>query len=162
MLSFIVFLICLKPLRIELLIIIFSFIFIKSLRFTQRIFSLYNNYTSYGGVDKINRLLLIILTYIIVIIFLSSNFFNKNKILNFYEILKIIFFVLILLFYCSSFVSFYVYFELSILPIFLIITGWGYQTERVRAGLALIFYTITASIPLLIFLLNLTLFIKIY
>lgn len=30
--------------------------------------------------------------------------------------------------------------------------GWGYQTERVRASLALIFYTISASIPLLIFI----------
>merc|ERR1711997_713893 len=33
------------------------------------------------------------------------------------------------------------------------IMGWGYQTERVRAGLALLFYTIRASMPLLIIVL---------
>jgi len=35
----------------------------------------------------------------------------------------------------------------------LVIMGWGYQTERVRAGLALLFYTIRASMPLLIIVL---------
>ena len=48
---------------------------------------------------------------------------------------------------------FYVYFEFSILPIFVINMGWGSQTERVKAGLALIFYTISASIPFLLFVL---------
>jgi len=72
------------------------------------------------------------------------------------------FFILTIIFYVRSFLSLYIYFEFSILPIFLIIIGWGYQTERVRARLALIFYTITASIPLLLFLLNTNIFRKIF
>lgn len=44
---------------------------------------------------------------------------------------------------------FYIAFELSILPIFLIILGWGYQSERLSASLRIIFYTLSASIPLL-------------
>lgn len=43
----------------------------------------------------------------------------------------------------------YIIFELSVVPIFTIIMGWGYQSERLGARLRLIFYTLTASIPLL-------------
>jgi len=41
-------------------------------------------------------------------------------------------------------------FEISLIPIFMIIMGWGYQTERLRAGKALFLYTAIGSIPLLI------------
>merc|ERR1712156_680083 len=40
-----------------------------------------------------------------------------------------------------------------ILPIFIVILGWGYQVERINASLALIFYTISASVPFFIFIL---------
>jgi NADH-ubiquinone oxidoreductase chain 4 len=47
---------------------------------------------------------------------------------------------------------FYVFFELSLVPIFLMILGWGYQPERLKAGLIILFYTLVASLPLLIVL----------
>merc|ERR1712020_540587 len=138
----------------------FSLFFLKSVRLCQISSSIYANHRSYGSCDKINNLLLILLVYILIIRFLSSNFVANNKRLNFSEVLKAIYYVLGLLFYSASVISFYIYFELSILPIFLIIMGWGYQTERVRAGLALIFYTITASMPLLALILNLRIYSK--
>lgn len=48
---------------------------------------------------------------------------------------------------------FYYTFEISLLPIFLLILGWGYQPERLFAGLRIIFYTIRASLPFLIIVL---------
>merc|ERR1711872_1025746 len=66
-------------------------------------------------------------------------------------ILILIVIALWVFFISSSILIFYVYFEFSILPIFTIILGWGYQTERLRARLSLIFYTISASVPFLIF-----------
>lgn len=56
---------------------------------------------------------------------------------------RLIFFVLKRLFLL------YVYFELSVLPIFLIIISLGYQIERHSASLRLLFYTFSASLPLL-------------
>lgn len=50
----------------------------------------------------------------------------------------------------SSWLKFYIYFELSLIPIFLILLGWGYQIERVRAAKAIILYTVRASLPLLL------------
>ena len=44
---------------------------------------------------------------------------------------------------------FYFWFEFSLLPIFILIIGWGYQPERVFAGLSMLFYTISTSLPLL-------------
>lgn len=61
--------------------------------------------------------------------------------------------VLILFFRVKGVLSFYVFFELSLIPIFWIIIAWGYQVERLRAALALMFYTITSSIPLLLIIL---------
>ena len=152
----------LKFLRSELIILTFSFFFLKSLSLSQATCSIYSNYNSYGSCDQINNLLFILLIYILIIRFLASNFVSNNKILNFHEMLKGIFYILRLLFYSTSILSFYIYFELSILPIFLIIIGWGYQTERVGAALALIFYTITASMPLLLCILNIRIYNKLF
>jgi NADH-ubiquinone oxidoreductase chain 4 len=41
---------------------------------------------------------------------------------------------------------------LSLVPMFLIILGWGYQPERLKARLIILFYTLTASLPLLVVL----------
>jgi len=64
--------------------------------------------------------------------------------------LRITFLALITSFFFTteSWIIFYVWFELSLVPIFLIILGWGYQRERISASIALIFYTISGSMPL--------------
>jgi len=49
-----------------------------------------------------------------------------------------------------SILKFYIFFELSLVPIFLIVLGWGYQVERVAAAKAIILYTISSSLPLLL------------
>ena len=65
-------------------------------------------------------------------------------------LLIILLIVLVLFFRLSNTLIIYITFELSVLPIFLIILGWGYQRERLRARFRLLFYTLTASIPLLV------------
>jgi NADH-ubiquinone oxidoreductase chain 4 len=71
---------------------------------------------------------------------------NKNNLI----ILNLILILFLSLFFFSSeSLNLYVIFELAVLPIFIIIIGWGYQTERIEARLRLFFYTIRASLPLL-------------
>ena len=79
----------------------------------------------------------------------------RIKILNsksFYNLIVILFLRLALRFRVSRIFLFYLFFEWSLLPIFLIILGWGYQPERLRASLLLFFYTLFASLPLLLVL----------
>jgi len=45
---------------------------------------------------------------------------------------------------------FYFFFEASLIPTLIIIMGWGYQPERIQAGLYFLFYTLAASLPLLL------------
>lgn len=45
---------------------------------------------------------------------------------------------------------FYLFFESSLIPTLFLILGWGYQPERLQAGVYLLFYTLLASLPLLI------------
>nr|YP_009913070.1 NADH dehydrogenase subunit 4 [Pleurobema oviforme]QLJ92882.1 NADH dehydrogenase subunit 4 [Pleurobema oviforme] len=58
--------------------------------------------------------------------------------------------VLVFCFSVSSLFSFYVLFEFSLIPILMIILGWGYQPERLQAGKYMMLYTVSASLPLLV------------
>jgi NADH-ubiquinone oxidoreductase chain 4 len=60
--------------------------------------------------------------------------------------------ILCLTFTSSNILGFYFFFEASLIPMFLIILGFGYQPERLQAGMYFIFYTLGASLPLLFFI----------
>ena len=65
-------------------------------------------------------------------------------------VLILIFILLYLTFRRFDLISFYVFFEGSLIPIYMLIMGWGYQPERLQAGVYLLLYTIFASLPLLV------------
>jgi NADH-ubiquinone oxidoreductase chain 4 len=46
--------------------------------------------------------------------------------------------------------SFYLFFESSLITTVFLILGWGYQPERLQAGIYLLFYTLLASLPILV------------
>nr|UDU84782.1 NADH dehydrogenase subunit 4 [Archips betulanus] len=81
----------------------------------------------------------------------SENLFKIKFYINFF--LFNIIFLLIMLYLTFSAMNlfmFYMYFEGSLIPTLLLIMGWGYQPERIQAGLYLLFYTLFASLPLLL------------
>ena len=103
--------------------------------------------------SDILRWFIIFLTIWIIIIILLAR--QRYKIRNyFYQkfcfILSLIIILLYLTFRASDLLSFYIFFEGSLIPIYLLIVGWGYQPERLQAGIYLLLYTIFASLPLLI------------
>jgi NADH-ubiquinone oxidoreductase chain 4 len=65
----------------------------------------------------------------------------------------IIIIILVYLFYRKLFLEFYAWFEVSLIPISLIIIGWGYQPERLPAFINIILYTIVCSLPFLLVIL---------
>jgi len=80
----------------------------------------------------------------------SEKIFLQNNYLNFFILL--ILFLLISLFLTFSSMNiflFYIFFEISLIPTLFLILGWGYQPERLQAGIYLLFYTLLASLPLL-------------
>jgi NADH-ubiquinone oxidoreductase chain 4 len=64
-------------------------------------------------------------------------------------LILVLIFILLLSFTEFNLLGFYFFFEASLIPILLIILGFGYQPERLQAGLYFVFYTLAASLPLL-------------
>nr|YP_004123577.1 NADH dehydrogenase subunit 4 [Alpheus distinguendus]ACV90184.1 NADH dehydrogenase subunit 4 [Alpheus distinguendus] len=60
---------------------------------------------------------------------------------------------LVLTFSSVDYLTFYIFFESSLIPTMVLILGWGYQPERLQAGVYMLFYTLFASLPLLVSLL---------
>lgn len=61
--------------------------------------------------------------------------------------------LVIMFFLSSNLIYFYIFFEVSLIPTLVLIVGWGYQPERLQAGIYIMLYTIRASLPLLVSLL---------
>jgi NADH-ubiquinone oxidoreductase chain 4 len=70
--------------------------------------------------------------------------------------INILLIVLLFAFSTNNIIMFYILFEASLIPTFIIILGWGYQPERLEATNYLIIYTIFASLPLLLSILIIT------
>nr|QHZ87413.1 NADH dehydrogenase subunit 4 [Mnais tenuis] len=87
-------------------------------------------------------------------IFASSNYVSLFLLMNLFLLL-----FLLLTFSTSSFLFFYVFFESSLIPTFFLVLGWGYQPERVQAGVYLVFYTLYFYFG--IFTLNIYLFFSV-
>nr|YP_010981971.1 NADH dehydrogenase subunit 4 [Anotylus gibbulus]UZA61061.1 NADH dehydrogenase subunit 4 [Anotylus gibbulus] len=111
----------------------------------------YSNISFFMGVDLLSILLIILSIWICSLMILASlkvkNMYNKYL---FMILINIMLLVLILTFSCLNLFLFYLFFEMSLIPTLLLILGWGYQPERIQAGLYLLFYTLLASLPLLV------------
>ena len=102
--------------------------------------------------DVLGWFIIFLTFWIIILILLSS---HGYKITNYFfqKFCFVLIIILLLLFFTFSsrdLLSFYIFFEGSLIPIYLLIVGWGYQPERLQAGIYLLLYTIFASLPLLI------------
>lgn len=103
------------------------------------------------GVDLISFGLILLSFWICALIIISRNliyFFSLNFIFFLLNVFFLLFF-LFLTFRTVNLFLFYLFFESSLIPILFLILGWGYQPERLQAGLYLLFYTLFASLPLL-------------
>jgi len=86
--------------------------------------------------------------WILILINLSQfNFKITNSLIKIFLMLNI---TLILSFSSTNILLFYFFFEWSLIPIFFIIIGWGYQLERIKSRFYLLIYTLYASLPLLV------------
>ena len=102
------------------------------------------------NIDLISIRIILLRLYIIVLIMLSQ--FSSNFLKNLFFLFIILNVSLIYSFSTRNIIIFYFFFEWSLIPIFLIILGWGYQLERIKSRFYLLIYTLFASLPLLSFI----------
>lgn len=104
--------------------------------------------------DGLSTPLIILTLWISAIIILARyKIKNLNNSPNFFTIIVLLLNLSLLLsFSIRNIIWFYVFFELSLIPTLILILSWGYQPERLQAGIYIIIYTIIASLPLLLLL----------
>nr|YP_009002564.1 NADH dehydrogenase subunit 4 [Cherax cairnsensis]CDL72654.1 NADH dehydrogenase subunit 4 [Cherax cairnsensis] len=109
------------------------------------------------GADYLSYILIVLSIWIVMLMIYSStgikkaeNFFSGFLLVNLGLLV-----VLVLTFSSMNYLMFYISFESSLVPMLVLILGWGYQPERIQAGVYMLFYTLFASFPLLVSLLSL-------
>nr|BDL61397.1 NADH dehydrogenase subunit 4 [Percnon planissimum] len=107
------------------------------------------------GADYISYLMILLSTWIMFLIVIASEKVSSSK--NFPSMFLIVnLFLLVSLyftFFSMNYLVFYISFEMSLVPTLILILGWGYQPERIQAGIYMLFYTLSLSLPLLVSLL---------
>ena len=107
--------------------------------------SLYNLFINS---DLISIRLIILRLWVLMLIKLRQ--FNVKFIKSLFFMFIMLNLRLIFSFRSNNILYFYFFFEWSLIPIFFIIIGWGYQIERLKSSFYLLIYTLFASLPLLL------------
>lgn len=81
----------------------------------------------------------------------SEKLHSDNYFFGFFLfVLLMLMFSLILTFSSINIFIFYLFFEIRLIPTLILILGWGYQPERIQAGMYIFFYTLFASLPIMV------------
>nr|YP_010449534.1 NADH dehydrogenase subunit 4 [Anelytra multicurvata]UTU96094.1 NADH dehydrogenase subunit 4 [Anelytra multicurvata] len=124
----------------------FMFIFVSSGT------SLFVNLSYLFGSDILSYGLILLSFWICALMITASESVYRYK--YFEKMFLFMIVTLMLMLYCTfssmSLFFFYLFFEGSLIPTLFLILGWGYQPERLQAGVYLLFYTLLASLPLLV------------
>nr|YP_009558809.1 NADH dehydrogenase subunit 4 [Metaplax longipes]QBA83258.1 NADH dehydrogenase subunit 4 [Metaplax longipes] len=107
------------------------------------------------GMDYISYIMVYLSVWIMFLIIISSEGVKVgNKFPGMFVLMNLILLLSLLLTFSSlNYLLFYIMFEMSLIPTLILILGWGYQPERIQAGIYMLFYTLALSLPLLVSLL---------
>nr|YP_009918982.1 NADH dehydrogenase subunit 4 [Elodes minuta]QMP96562.1 NADH dehydrogenase subunit 4 [Elodes minuta] len=132
---------------IQNLIFLISFIFMLLGIKNEYMFMSY-----YLGMDVLSFGLILLTFWICGLMIMASEKINYLYNYSSFFLFMIIFMMLMLFcsFGASNLLGFYMFFEMSLIPVLVLIMGWGYQPERLQAGVYLLFYTLLASLPMMI------------
>nr|ALO76118.1 NADH deshydrogenase subunit 4 [Ptilodactyla sp. PTY01] len=126
---------------------------------------LYSNISLMFGCDLLSFVMILLSFWICsLMIMASEKLYKTNYFPSFFLFLML---MLMIALFCTfgtmNLFVFYLFFEASLIPTLILILGWGYQPERIQAGVYLLFYTMLASLPMLIsvfiYMMNLILWI---
>nr|QNE85552.1 NADH dehydrogenase subunit 4 [Suillia flava] len=150
-----------------MIIFIFPMCFIKNMFWTVQNmlfmlsflfigFNFFSNYfmniSYFLGCDLISYGLILLSLWICSLMMTASGSvfkYNNYSMLFMINVLFLLLF-LVLTFSSMSLFMFYLFFESSLIPTLFLILGWGYQPERLQAGVYLLFYTLLVSLPMLV------------
>nr|AKS48931.1 NADH dehydrogenase subunit 4 [Trypanobia cryptica] len=106
----------------------------------------------YMMLDNMSVMMITLTLWVSMLMFSAS---SKKIIMNnqnnkFFFLCSALTTILMVSFCVNNLMLFYITFEASLIPTLLLILIWGYQPERIQAGVYLMMYTMAASLPLLL------------
>lgn len=132
-----------------IILIIFRFFFVFSFEILffilVLIVFLFNNFSWIGFFFKVDGGLWFILNFLCVLLLIFLNWTEKNYVLL--VIGNFLIFFSFLFFFSRNFLFLYIFFELTLFPIVLIILIFGRQIEKISSSYYLIFYTVFCRFP---------------
>nr|AYR05293.1 NADH dehydrogenase subunit 4 [Coleoptera sp. ACP-2013] len=128
----------------------FMLIFIFLMKFN--VFGFWSMISFIFGLDLLSYAMVFLSLWICSLMIMASEKIYKEKNYNkmFMFVLNILLLSLVLTFISMNFFFFYLFFEVSLIPVLIMIIGWGYQPDRIEAGIYLLFYTLLFSLPMMI------------
>nr|YP_009692438.1 NADH dehydrogenase subunit 4 [Mesonemoura tritaenia]QEH58834.1 NADH dehydrogenase subunit 4 [Mesonemoura tritaenia] len=133
---------------VQSILFLLTFLFMGSVAFL----SFPGNISYFMGCDVISFGLILLSFWICVLMITASE--SVLRVNNYSGFFLLMILALLILLYCTfsttNLFMFYLFFESSLIPTLFLILGWGYQPERLQAGVYLLFYTLLASLPLLV------------
>lgn len=118
--------------------------------YTMRSVDTYQIISGYFGIDFYSILMIILTLWILGLVFMTITL-NEVK----YKILIFVLVVLVCGFRSMNLLLFYLFFEIRLVPIFIIVVNWGVNIERLNASYYILIYTLLISLPLLFYILEL-------
>nr|YP_009444536.1 NADH dehydrogenase subunit 4 [Microceramus pontificus]ASP44429.1 NADH dehydrogenase subunit 4 [Microceramus pontificus] len=92
-----------------------------------------------------------VLLWLSVLIILCASLASLNeKKPKYWYVMWAMMIILVMCFSVQNFISFYIFFESSLIPMLMFIISWGYQPERLQAGMYMLLYTVLGSMPMLL------------
>nr|YP_010540354.1 NADH dehydrogenase subunit 4 [Singapora shinshana]UYF20496.1 NADH dehydrogenase subunit 4 [Singapora shinshana] len=132
-----------------LLMLMFMIIFYPTMNY-------FSGISYFFGFDSLSYGLIILTILISSLMIISSNSIKSSYNSSFFMFTCLFLcFSLLVIFSTLNIFIMYLFFELSLIPLMILIFSWGYQPERLISGLYLFFYTLFASLPLFLLLINL-------
>nr|WDA93953.1 NADH dehydrogenase subunit 4 [Phyllomyza sp.] len=133
---------------VQNLLFLISFLFIIN----NSCYYYYSNLGYNFGMDILSYNLILLSLWIVCLMFMASeSIYKYNNFMKLFMLnMLILLLCLVLTFSNDNMFLFYLFFESSLIPTLFLILGWGYQPERLQAGLYLLFYTLLVSLPMLI------------
>nr|QIZ12606.1 NADH dehydrogenase subunit 4 [Hemiarthrum setulosum] len=102
--------------------------------------------------DTISTPLIMLSSWITALMIVSSyKIIINNKKTKFFLLTVVTLNLMIMfMFSQSTLIMMYIFFEASLIPTLILILNWGYQPERLQAGMYLIIYTVFGALPFLV------------
>nr|AEX37737.1 NADH dehydrogenase subunit 4 [Pseudogarypus banksi] len=135
------------------LFILISIMLLFFLLFMLKYYWSINEFMNFCMIDNVSCYLIMLTLWVVILVLLKGLdlkcFLNLMN-YNYYMMIFILGFILMVCFLLKNFFIFYLFFELALVPLFMLIYFWGYYPERMSAGVYMMLYTIFSSLPLLV------------